>query len=64
MEMFSVSKEAAAFIGFGVLVVSAIQLWLWKTPAPDCCEHSGFNCREGRDCPFRKKKHDDHQQNL
>ena len=54
------SKEVAALIAVGVVIIAAIQIWLWKSPAPNCCEHFGFNCREGRDCPFRKDKHEHH----
>ena len=60
--MLLVSKEIAALIAVGVVIVIAIRAW--KAPSPDCCEHFGFNCREGRDCPHRKGKHENYRPNL
>jgi hypothetical protein len=59
MEMLFVSKEVAAIIAVGIVILVAIRVW--KTPAPNCCEHFGFNCREGRDCPLRKERNENYR---
>lgn len=61
MEMLHLSKETAFLIGLGVFVYGFIGIWLWKATKPSCCDHFGYNCNQGRDCPFRGEKVENHR---
>jgi hypothetical protein len=50
MEVLFMLKETALVIAIIGFVMGAVALW--KTPT--CCEKSGKDCNEGRDCPRRK----------
>ena len=57
MEMFYVSKTTAILIFGAIFVYVGLQMWLYKLPS--CCDRVG-NCRQGRDCKFRKESNENY----